>query len=85
MGFSDRLLEDGAQLWNAQKSHPFVTELADGTLDEGAFRHWIEQDYRYLLDWARAFAIAGARADDEATMTGLLALLFVYVLAPGTF
>lgn len=74
MGFSDRLLEDGTELWEAQKSHPFVTELADGTLDEAAFRHWIEQDYRYLLDWARVFAIAGARADEEATMTALLSI-----------
>jgi thiaminase/transcriptional activator TenA len=72
MSFSDTLLEDGADLWAAQKSHPFVVELAEGTLDEDAFRHWVEQDYRYLLDYARTFAIAGTKADDEATMTHLL-------------
>ncbi|ERH13003.1 MAG: putative transcription activator [halophilic archaeon J07HB67] len=72
MGFSDDLLDAGAEIWNAQKNHPFVTELADGSLDEAAFRHWIRQDYRYLLDYARLFAVAGARARDEATMTTLL-------------
>lgn len=72
MAFSDRLLDDGADIWAAQKEHPFVVELADGTLDEGAFRHWVCQDYRYLLDYARTFAIAGTKADEEATMTRLL-------------
>lgn len=69
MAFSDRLLEAGDHLWNAQKTHPFVVELADGTLEPDAFRHWVEQDYRYLLDYARVFAIAGCKASDEDTMT----------------
>jgi len=72
MAFSNRLLEDGEHVWEAQKQHPFVVELAEGSLDEEAFRYWIKQDYRYLLDYARLFAIAGAKARDEKTMTELL-------------
>ncbi|MFB6173539.1 MAG: thiaminase II [Halobacteriales archaeon] len=72
MAFSDRLLEDGAEIWAAQKEHPFVVELAEGRLDEAAFLHWLKQDYRYLLDYARVFAIAGSTARDEATMTHLM-------------
>ncbi|VTT87846.1 Thiaminase II [Halorubrum sp. DM2] len=67
MAFSDRLLDAGSEIWDAQKEHPFVVELADGSLDEAAFRHWVKQDYRYLLDYARVFALAGAAADDEET------------------
>jgi thiaminase/transcriptional activator TenA len=74
MSFSDQLLEEGADIWAAQKEHPFVTELAAGTLEKNAFRHWIEQDYRYLLDYARLFAVAGAKAQDEETMTDLLSI-----------
>jgi thiaminase/transcriptional activator TenA len=73
MAFSDRLLDAGADVWEAQKEHPFVVELADGTLDREAFRHWVKQDYRYLLDYARVFALAGAKADDEATTRRLTA------------
>ncbi|MFW6193688.1 MAG: thiaminase II [Gemmatimonadota bacterium] len=69
--FTDRLLELGEPIWEAQKEHPFVVELAEGTLDEEAFLHWVEQDYRYLLDYARVFALAGSRARDEETMTHL--------------
>jgi thiaminase/transcriptional activator TenA len=72
MAFSDRLLEAGASIWEAQKEHPFVVELAAGTLEEDAFLHWVRQDYRYLLDYARVFAVAGTKADDEETMTHLL-------------
>ena len=72
MAFSDQLLEAGEEIWTAQKRHPFVTELAAGTLDEAAFQHWVKQDYRYLLDYARVFSIAGTKARDEETMTHLL-------------
>jgi thiaminase/transcriptional activator TenA len=72
MAFSDTLLDRGEDVWAAQKSHPFVVELAEGTLDEDAFLHWVRQDYRYLLDYARVFAIAATKADDEATMTYLM-------------
>ncbi len=74
MAFSDQLLADGDSLWEAQKTHPFVVELAEGTLDPAAFRHWVEQDYRYLLDYARVFAIGGCKARDEETMTDLLGI-----------
>ena len=72
MAFSDELLDEATEIWEAQKHHPFVVELAHGELDEDAFAHWVKQDYRYLLDYARVFAVAGARARDEETMTYLM-------------
>jgi thiaminase/transcriptional activator TenA len=73
MAFSDRLLDAGSDVLDAQKEHPFVVELAEGSLDEAAFRHWVKQDYRYLLDYARVFALAGTKADDEETTRRLTA------------
>lgn len=72
MAISDELLDAGEEIWEAQKEHPFVVELAEGTLAEERFQNWVRQDYRYLLDYARLFAIAGAKARDERTMTELL-------------
>jgi len=72
MAFSDELLQDSTDIWEAQKEHPFVVELASGELDEEAFLCWVKQDYRYLLDYARVFSVAGARARDEETMTHLM-------------
>jgi thiaminase/transcriptional activator TenA len=72
MTFSESLLADGQDIWEAQTDHPFVVELAEGTLEEAAFRHWVKQDYRYLLDYARVFSLASTKADDEADMTHLM-------------
>ena len=72
MAYSDRLLAAGEDIWTAQKEHPFVVELAEGSLDEEPFLHWVRQDYQYLLDYARIFALAGTKADDEETMTHLM-------------
>ena len=33
------------------------------------FKHWVKQDYLYLIDYARLFAIAVAKAPDLQTMT----------------
>ncbi|WP_144900936.1 thiaminase II [Halobellus captivus] len=68
MDFSEYLVDIEDDLWKAQFEHPFVRELAAGTLDESAFRTWLEQDYRYLLDYARTFAILGTKANGESTM-----------------
>lgn len=72
MGFSDELLEEGTEIWAAQFDHPFVTELADGELDEQVFRHWIKQNYQYLPDYARIYALAGTKARRESTMQTFL-------------
>ncbi|WP_435076891.1 thiaminase II [Halococcus sp. AFM35] len=74
MRFSDHLVETESELWTAQKAHPFVRELADGTLDEAAFRTWVEQDYRYLHDYARTFAVLGTKARNEETMAHCFAV-----------
>ncbi|EMA57313.1 thiaminase II [Halorubrum lipolyticum] len=72
MTFSDDLLTAGTEIWAAQFEHPFVRELAAGDLDDAAFRRWLEQDYRYLFDYARTYAVAGAKAREEAAMATLL-------------
>ncbi|MFP4117287.1 MAG: thiaminase II, partial [Salinivenus sp.] len=68
MTFSQDLLAAGADIWEAQYEHPFVKELAAGTLDPAAFEYWLEQDYRYLLEYARTVALGAAAARGEATM-----------------
>ncbi len=69
MPLSDELVTAGADIFEAQRNHPFVQELARGELAPAAFEHWLRQDYRYLLDYARTFAIGAGKAREEATMT----------------
>ena len=51
MKLSERLYEGAAELWREAADKPFVREMALGTLDEKRFRHYMIQDYFYLLDY----------------------------------
>jgi thiaminase/transcriptional activator TenA len=72
--FSRRLLESGRPYVERQLDHPTVRGIAEGTLDEHRFRAWLAQDYLFLLDYVRLFALAAARAPDAATLGRLVDL-----------
>ncbi|MCC7105122.1 MAG: thiaminase II [Chloroflexi bacterium] len=73
--FTSRLRAAAEPIWAAQHAHPFVAGIADGTLDLDRFRFWVRQDYRFLTEYARVFALGAARAPDLATMTAFAELL----------
>lgn len=64
--FSDRAWQDVADIRAAIHAHPFLAELAAGTLPTDRFRHYMMQDSLYLAEYARVLAIAAARAPDAA-------------------
>ena len=72
--FSDRLFKTAAPVWNACLAHPFVQGIADGTLEQEKFRHYMKQDYVYLVEYCKIFAIGAAKSPDLETM-GLFASL----------
>jgi thiaminase/transcriptional activator TenA len=55
--------------------------MADGSLPQAAFRHYLVQDYLFLIEFARAYALAVYKAPKLADMreanTGLSAILDV--------
>jgi thiaminase/transcriptional activator TenA len=53
-----------ADEWRAYTEHPFVRGLADGTLPEACFRHYLGQDYLFLFHFARAYGLAAYKADN---------------------
>jgi thiaminase/transcriptional activator TenA len=67
-GLFGRLRREAAEEWTAYVGHPFVRGLADGTLPEECFRHFLVQDYLYLLQYARACALAIYKSDTLAEM-----------------
>lgn len=62
MAFTDEIQPAADDIWTAIMDHPMVTHLGDGTLDEAPFRYWVRQDYVYLEDYSRVFALAAATA-----------------------
>lgn len=67
-GFAARLRRAAEPIWRAQHAHPFVRGIGDGTLAVERFAFWVLQDYLFLIDYCRLFALAAARAPDLATM-----------------
>ena len=57
MTVCDRLYDCVRDIWEGYHNHPFITELGTGTLDPAKFRYYMIQDYRYLLDYVKVFAI----------------------------
>lgn len=49
--------------WRAYTQHGFVARVADGSLPEACFRHYLIQDYLFLIHFARAYALAVYKAD----------------------
>jgi len=73
--FTDRLRRDADPIWSAQHAHPFVRGIGDGTLDIDRFRYWVRQDYRFLIDYCRLFALGAARSPDLPTLIRFAELL----------
>ncbi len=66
--FYMRLRATCADDWRAYTEHAFVAGIADGTLPESCFRHYLRQDYLFLIHFARAYALAAFKADDMDDM-----------------
>ena len=65
---TDRLLAVSQEIWEGYHSHPFVRGIADGSLDPHKFEYYMLQDYVYLFDYARVFAIGAAKSKDPEVM-----------------
>lgn len=69
MSFSRRLKDKAMKVWEDGYNHPFVQELGKGVLDQEKFKFYLLQDYQYLLQYAKVFALAAVKADDEELIT----------------
>ena len=68
MSFFERLKTAAPAEWRAYTEHPFTAAMADGSLPQAAFRHYLVQDYLFLIEFARAYAIAVYKSPSLADM-----------------
>ncbi|MBB4102781.1 TenA family protein [Allorhizobium borbori] len=71
----DRLKDTCRNDWQAYCEHDFLVQLACGTLPEDAFRHYLKQDYLFLVHFARAWGLAVYKSGDLAEIRSALATL----------
>ena len=70
---SEALHRAAAPVWEKCLNHPFVTGLGDGSLPVEKFRYFMLQDYLYLFDYARVFALGVVKARDPELMRSFAA------------
>jgi thiaminase/transcriptional activator TenA len=66
--FRDTLWMSMQDLFARIIAHPFIAGLTDGSLPRASFAYYVIQDARYLVDYARALAVVGAKAPDEQSV-----------------
>ncbi|WP_045390587.1 TenA family protein [Falsirhodobacter sp. alg1] len=54
--------------WDAYTRAPFLAALADGTLPQATFLHYLAQDYLFLGHFSRAWGLAIAKSGDPSEM-----------------
>lgn len=74
-----QLKEACAWEWNRYIRHEFVRRLGDATLLESAFRHYLQQDYLFLIHFARAYALAAYKAETLADLRAAAATMSALV------
>lgn len=65
--------------WEAYTRHRFVVALGAGTLPEASFRYYLQQDYLFLIHFARAYALAAFKAEDLAELRSAAAAVSAIV------
>lgn len=73
--FTDQIFNRIEPVWNAYLEHPFVKGIGEGDLDEEKFKHYLKQDYVYLIEYSRIFAIGASKSKDLKSMTMFADLL----------
>ena len=68
MTVSQRLRKAARPIWDRCLTHPFVAGIGDGTLPAEKFQYFMLQDYLYLFDYARVFALGVVKAREAALM-----------------
>lgn len=58
MKFTDYLFREAEPIWSEYINHQFLKELGEGTLEREKFKNYLIEDYLYLKEYTKVFAIA---------------------------
>lgn len=65
MKFIDYLYEQTKDIWQDLYNHPFIEGLISGDLEISRFKYYLEEDYIYLWDHVKIFAIGLTKTDNK--------------------
>jgi len=68
MTFTQDLYGATQDIWKQYFNHPFIKGIENGNLDIEKFKFYMIQDYLYLYDYAKLFAIGILKSDNNDDM-----------------
>jgi thiaminase (transcriptional activator TenA) len=74
-GLFGKLRQMAGADWTTYVNHPFVKQLAVGTLPEPCFKRFLTQDYLFLIHYARAYALLAFKAQTLSDVRAATATL----------
>ena len=75
MSFTKNLYSDTKEIQSLIINHEFPMGIADGSLDISCFKHFIEQDYYFLIEYSKILGLATIKSPDYETMSKFSVLL----------
>lgn len=63
MKFTDYLFDEVKDIWKSYLNHPFVNEIGEGTLPKEKFKRYLIQDYLYLKEFSKVFAMGIVKSE----------------------
>ena len=73
--FHETLIAENSELLKKACDHPFLRNLADGTITDEQFLRWLLQDYLWVREFEQALAVLASRAPREVRRPFFEALL----------
>ena len=64
MLITDYLFESVESIWDAYLEHDFLKDMGKGTLCKEKFKNYLIQDYLYLKEYAKVYAMALVKCED---------------------
>ena len=63
MLISDYLFNESKDIWQSYLKHPFLVKMGENTLDKEKFRKYLIQDFLYLKEYAKVYAMGLIKSD----------------------
>lgn len=63
MLITDYLFDSVKPIWKEYLNHDFLKDMGNGTLDKTKFKNYLIQDYIYLKEYAKVYAMALVKCD----------------------
>lgn len=76
MLLTEKLYKSAEEIWDSYLEHSFVKEIGLGTLELDKFKFYMIQDYLYLIEYSKVFALGILKASNEETMRIFSSLVY---------